>query len=140
MAQRRIIRAIFFRKKYDSIKDIFERKQILTVFELYVNEIFREVFYQLRSESPVIFLNKGFVNKYDTRSARKGHLQTSYCRKVAKSKSIQNVLTKGHNWLKTFNLIPENLTKMTSKQAVSYLRVLRDLYIAGDSNIVSIFF
>ena len=140
MAQRRIIRAIFFRKKYDSIKDIFERKQILTVFELYVNEIFREVFYQLRSESPVIFLNKGFVNKYDTRSARKGHLQTSYCRTVAKSKSIQNVLTKGHNWLKTFNLIPENLTKMTSKQAVSYLRVLRDLYIAGDSNIVSIFF
>ena len=78
------------------MQDIFIRKQILTVFELYVNEVFREIFSQLRSESPVIILSKGFVSIYDTRSARKGHLQTSYCRTVTKSKSIQNVLSKGH--------------------------------------------
>ena len=47
MAQRRIIRAIFFPKKY-----------VLTVFELYVNETFCEVFPQIQSESPVTFLSK----------------------------------------------------------------------------------
>ena len=140
MAQRRILRAMFFGKKYESLQDIFIRKQISTAFELYVREISREFSSQLLSGSPVTFLSKGYVNKYDTRSARKRHLQTSYCRTVTKPKSIQNVLTKGHNWLKTFNLIPENPTKITSKQAAGHLKVLRDLYIDGDSNIVSIFF
>ena len=58
MAQRRIIRAIFFRKMYENLQDNFIRKQILTVFELYVNENFREVFSQSRSESPVTLLKR----------------------------------------------------------------------------------
>ena len=38
---------------------LFRRKQILTVFELYGIEVFRERFSQLRSESPVPLLKKG---------------------------------------------------------------------------------
>ena len=54
MAQRRIIRAVFFRKKYENLQDIFIRKQRSTVFEMYVNEISREVFSHIRSEFPVL--------------------------------------------------------------------------------------
>ena len=45
-AQRRILRAIFFRNKYDSVGFIFERNKISTVFEIYLIELFAEVFKQ----------------------------------------------------------------------------------------------
>ena len=110
---------MFFSGKYvKTYKSFFMRKQCLPVYE-----IIREVSSQLRPESPVILPKKRFVNNNDTGSARKGHLQTINCRTVEKSESIGNVLTEGHNWLKTVNLIYQNLTKMTSKQAASHLKV-----------------
>ena len=40
-AQRRIIRAIFFKQKQHSLKDIIAVYHIHTVFELYVLEVFK---------------------------------------------------------------------------------------------------
>ena len=56
-AQRRILQAIFFRNKYDSVGFFFERNKISTVFEIYLMELFAEVFKQLRTESPLSSLN-----------------------------------------------------------------------------------
>ena len=50
MAQRRIIRAIFFKEKRDSIKDILRDTEVNTVFELFIVDVFREIFSQLRSD------------------------------------------------------------------------------------------
>ena len=75
-------------------------------------DILREALTELRSTSSGNFLGMAFVYNNGTRSARTGHLQTT-------AKSIQNVLTKGHNWLQTLNLIPENLTQTTGEQAAS---------------------
>ena len=80
------------------------------------------------------------MNNYDTPSARKRHSQTSYCTTVTKSKSIENVVTKGPNWLIPFRLFPKNLPKISSKQAASHGKGLSDLNVAGDSNIFSISF
>ena len=50
MAQRRIIRAIFFKKKRDSIRDILRDTEVNTVFELFIVDVFRDIFSQLRSD------------------------------------------------------------------------------------------
>ena len=56
MAQRRILRGIFFKKKYDSISNILRRNGVLTVFELYIVEVMKELFRQLQSKSPNLLL------------------------------------------------------------------------------------
>ena len=57
-AQRRILRAVFFKKKDDSHKKTIEKHKILTVFELYVLEVFNEVVQNLKHESPLDLLLK----------------------------------------------------------------------------------
>ena len=54
MAQRRILRAFFFKKNYDSELFLFKTK-IFTVFELFL-ELVKEFFRQLQSQSPTKFL------------------------------------------------------------------------------------
>ena len=49
MAQRRIIRAILFKKKFDSLQNILHQTTLNTVFELVIQDVFREIFNQLRS-------------------------------------------------------------------------------------------
>ena len=51
--QRKIIRAIFFRKKYESLGLTLIDNKIYTVYELYVIELVKELFKQISSESPL---------------------------------------------------------------------------------------
>ena len=51
MAQRRIIRAILFKKKFDSLQNILHQTALNTVFELFIQDVFREIFNQLSTES-----------------------------------------------------------------------------------------
>ena len=52
-AQRRILRAIFFRRKFDSLKNIWYEQKIQTVFEMYLTQLIKERFKQIKLESPV---------------------------------------------------------------------------------------
>ena len=49
-AQRRILRAIFFMQRKDSLSEIFTKKGVLTVFELFLVELTKELFKQIRLE------------------------------------------------------------------------------------------
>ena len=55
MAQRRIIGAIFFQKKYDSLQDILRQIELNTVFELFIVDVFREIFNQPRTNETTKF-------------------------------------------------------------------------------------
>ena len=55
IAQRRILRAIFFRKRYESMNYILVENRTLAVFELYMVEIVKKLFEQIRTEA-----NKNF--------------------------------------------------------------------------------
>ena len=55
-AQRRILRAIFYKKKFDSLRDILLDNKIFTVYELYTLEIVKELFEQVRNETAVHYL------------------------------------------------------------------------------------
>ena len=54
--QRKIIRAIFFKKKYESLGLTLFDNKIHTVYELYVIELVKELFKQIRSESPLQYI------------------------------------------------------------------------------------
>ena len=50
-AQRRILRAIFFKKKFDSMVNLLADNKILNLFELLMVEVIQELFKQIRKES-----------------------------------------------------------------------------------------
>ena len=98
-AQRRILRAIFFKKKFDSLRDILLDNKIFTVYELYTLEIVKELFKQLRNVSPVQYLEMPNVTHaiMTTRWRAKGLFSTTYSRTVTKRKSLENTLRKTYN-------------------------------------------
>ena len=130
-AQRRILRAIFCKNKYESIEQLFEKNNILTVFELYVMEVCRELFKQLKSESPLCFQDGIDFCQYNTRRKEKGLLPLTYCRTVIRAKSVDNRLRKAYNWLKDHDLIPVDLPKMSTAQIQLHLKKISYLYVKG---------
>ena len=52
LVQKRILRTIFFRRKFDQITEKFSEYNIDTVFELFLDTVFKEVIYQILGKSP----------------------------------------------------------------------------------------
>ena len=106
-AQRIILRAIFLKKKFDSLHHRFRTNYILKVFELCIFENIKELFRQLRSEAPksVIRLDANDVGTYTTRWNMKKLMPAQYSRTVLKRRSSENFLRLTYNWLmETINL------------------------------------
>ena len=140
-AQRRIIRAIFFKQKRHSLKDIIDAYHIHTVFDLYILEVFKEVFKQIRVESPLCFLQvEKEQTSVRTRESEKGLFTTVYCRTVTKRKSIENTLKKAYNWLKEHNLIPIDIAKLTKAQIDTHLKKIDCLYVFDGLELRKLFF
>ena len=94
-AQKRILRATFFRKKLESLKGNLSENKILTLFELYTVEVLKELFKQLRYEKSVQYIqekshykNEGII----TGSKTKKLLQPKFCGPNLKKKSMGNDL------------------------------------------------
>ena len=143
MAQRRILRGIFFKKKYDSISNILRRNGVLTVFELYIVEVMKELFRQLQSKSPNLLLSniEATTNdKIERRSKQKNLLPLTWSRTIVKQKCLTNVLIKCHNWLKQFNLLPEDLATMSKTQTMKLTQKISSLYVVDNEQLVTLFF
>ena len=90
-AQRRIPRVIFYKKRWDSLQNIYERHNFLTVHELYVVELVRELFRQLRGKSPFDFVSGNYIPAdVNTRRKAKGLLTISYARTILQRCSLKN--------------------------------------------------
>ena len=61
-AQRRILRAIYFRKKYDSLSQKYSTNCLSNVYEMFFHEVFLVVFKQIRGVSPNEFLKFNFIH------------------------------------------------------------------------------
>ena len=88
-SQKRIFRAIFFKRKFDSVQSIMSKFKLFNIFELYISEIFREVFLQLADKSVHKFLNKKeLLDRRVTRNTTKGILPSKHHKETEK-KSLQ---------------------------------------------------
>ena len=141
MAQRRILRTIFFKIKMDSITDVLREKGILTVYELHFAELLKELFRQLRSEAPNTYLPETLKsNSTDTRGKTKGLLPSIHSRTLTKKKSLANGLRKAYNWLTELKLLPTNLENMTTPQVRQYVQNLISLYVVDNRHLLSIMY
>ena len=69
--QKRILRAIFFKRRYESIKEIMDENKLLTVFDLYFFEMFKYLFMELRSDRKNGFLSQIYSQKSGPGAKRK---------------------------------------------------------------------
>ena len=115
-AQRRIWRA-FFSKKVEILEETNAKHKVCTVFELYVLEVFNEVVQNLKHESP-LDLRKKVDNPctYATRRTEKRLLPIEFNRTKIKSTSIENIIRKGYNLMKEFDLLPEYLHDLSNNK------------------------
>ena len=140
MAQRKIMTAIFFKKKKDSITDGFREKGILTVYELYLAELLKELFRHFRSEAPRTYLPEILKsNSTDTRGKTKGLLPSIYSRTLTKkitrqwsTKSLQLAY-----WIKS---AAQKLKKMTRPQVRQYVQNLISLYVVDNRHLFSMYY
>ena len=82
-AQRRVLGAVFVRKKLNPLTDILAENKILTVFEFYIVENLKELFKQPCYKKPVHYLEKESFYKKEsimTRSETERILQPKICR------------------------------------------------------------
>ena len=114
-AQRRILRAIFFRQNFDSLDNIWYEHKIQTVFEMYISELIKGMFKQIRLESPVLFFTPHTYKEshLPTRGSSRKKIPSNYYRTVVKRKCLENSFRKIYNYLLNLDLIPQNLLKMT---------------------------
>ena len=139
-AQRRILRAFCFQKKFDSLGDFYQQTKILTIHEMFIKEIVCEVINPLRSIFPLDFRDEvDNRNMYETRGSVKGLLPIVYSRTVTKSKSLKNTLRKGYNCLTSRDLLPSHLTTLTEYQTKRYLNTICILYIIDSHNLKNLF-
>ena len=60
--QKRILKTIFFIRKFDHITEKFSEYNIDTVFDLFLDTVFKEVIYQIHSKPPLKFLDFNQLN------------------------------------------------------------------------------
>ena len=83
--QKRILQVLFVKQKHHSLKDLINAYHIHVVFDLNVLEVFKELFKQIRIESPLCLLQMEREQFRETfRCSQKGLLGTAHCRTVAK--------------------------------------------------------
>ena len=135
MAQGRILRAIFFKRKYDSLVNVLQQNKILSVFELYLVELIKELLRQFQKKSPTNFLPQLETNgsrSITTRYQRNHFLPLARGRTLNKRKCLQNALCESYNWLSQFNLLPCDMHLMTKSQIHTYIKKLERLYIVDN--------
>ena len=120
LMQKRIIRTIFFRKRSDTVSDLFMKHKIETVFELYVEEIFKETLFQIYGFSTIRSLdlqNQAFLRT--TRSQIAGLIRPHFSRTVTAKNSLAGRVTKCYNFLMKNDLLPSfgnNIDKIMLKK------------------------
>ena len=126
--QKRIVRAIFFKRKYDSISEKLTEVQVETVFDLYLKFLFNELFCQIRKVSPLDLLNiEKIDNRRHLRSKTRGILPSVpwHCRVMKFSLSRRLVFA--YNYAKENHLIPENICAMYDSTFKTFCQFLSNL-------------
>ena len=140
-AQRRTLRAIFFKNEIDSMVNVIADHKILNVLELFMVEVIQELFKQIGKElSLELSLTFTTGKSINTRRTVKGLLDVPYSRTIVKRKSLSNTMIRAYICLLDFDLIPENLEDLTKNQIKMYIKDILSVYIMNNRGLMEIFF
>ena len=108
---------------------------------MFIVEVVKEVFKQLRFESPRVYLDKNLAtHDYNTRRKKRGLLPSTQNRLVLKQRSLTNVLRKAYNWLISLNLIPPDLKNFAAEQVNKIMKNINEVYIIDNKELFELFF
>ena len=91
--QRKIVRMICFKRKFDTVTKFFSDNKILTVHELYVYDLMKFCLRSLNQKHPTCFLNSLLTFKnfaYNTRISEGRIFVPLFCKNKVKSCSLTN--------------------------------------------------
>ena len=116
-------RSNFFKGKCDSVSDIMDKNNILTVNELYLAELLNEMFRQVRGRSNVDHLNfEQQKERRPTRGKTRGTLlESKHCSNVMKN-ARKNQIRKAYKFVKENELFQKNINKMSDAENSKFLR------------------
>ena len=125
----------------DSLSEILTKAGVLTVFELFLVDLIKELFKQIRLESPSQLLDLGNIpeNIHATMFRRKQLLPSLYYRTTLKRKSLTNSLRIAHHWVMELKLIPMDLNDLPAFNVNDYMMTLTKLYIVDKKYIQFVF-
>ena len=104
-------------------------------------EVVKEVFKQLRLESPRVYLDTSLgSHDYNTRRKQKGLLPSTYNRLDIKQRSLLNVLRNAYIWLRLLNLIPPELMNFTAERINKIVRNINEVYVIDNKELFQLFF
>ena len=139
LVQKKILRTIFFKRKYEHITNVFIEYNVHTVFDLLFIQIFQETFRQLRNESPVKFLIRDKTSTVKTRSKSKGLLILPALRTTKMKNSVSLKVINAYNFSIDNKLIPNNLNVMNEVGFKSFFKQFSRFYIIDNESMFSLF-
>ena len=109
--------------------------------QMYVVELVRELFRQLRGKSPFDFVS-GTYNLADvnTRRKAKSFLATAYSRTILQRRSLKNTIVRTYNWLRNIDLTSSNLKTFSESSVKSVIANLANSFIWNNSEVISFYF
>ena len=89
------------------------RAKTLSVYELFLFELCREMFLQLRGESKPDYLDlESLAHRRNTRSGSANLILSAKLKTAKMQHSLKRLLTKAYNLLMKSNLIPEHICNL----------------------------
>ena len=140
ICQKRILRTISFKPKYEHITTKFNDLGIDTIHEIYLTQLFKETILQFLKRSPLDFLNvSNYSNKQNTRSTSNGMIPFYRCRTKTMENSLSCKIINCFNFLMSNKLLPDKIETYSQEQLSKLLKVFKKNYILDNVQLVDNF-
>ena len=107
----------------------------------FFRQMFKETFNQLRGKIPLeTFILESLNNRRVTRASVAKTLPSMKTRTQIMQCSWKNVSLEGYKILKSNELIPDNLNKLTGHQLNGYFKKLFSLFLKDNGDLLDLFF
>ena len=139
--QKRIIRTIYFMRKCEPTRNLFQDLKIETVYDLYFRALLTELMNQLSGRSPLNLLNEPITGMQRvTRASERGELRQPKCRTKAMQKSLKSRMIKLYNFLLRHELLTKGVQNMSLKHSNKLSTDLYQLYLIDNKTLFDNFF
>ena len=138
---KRILREVWFKRRYESIKEFMNENKLLSVFDLDFFEMFKYLFMELRSDKKNDFLSQIYSQKIGSSSwsKLKGVIKVAKFSTTAKQRSLAVRIVQAFNYLKQNDLIPVNIHEMSKNSCLRLYKQFFQIYLKDNQDLYKLF-
>ena len=108
---------------------------------MYISELVIERFRQVRGNSPFDHIKDHFVPfEINIHRKSKSLLPVTIDRTQLKRRSLKNAVIKTYIWLKSCDLMSQNVESLTNAQVKNHLRQIMELFIPNNKELFELFY